>query len=75
MFVISRTFFNQILRFEEPDLEVKLSDELTGSLREMRVCVNIYVNLDPTLTLSLPEGYCFIGHLFARGFSKKLLYY
>jgi hypothetical protein len=24
------------------------------------------------LTLSLPEGYCFIVHLFARGFSKKL---
>jgi hypothetical protein len=27
------------------------------------------------LTLSLPEGFCFIDYLFARGFSKKLLYY
>jgi hypothetical protein len=30
--------------------------------------------LNEDLTLSLPEGYCFIVHLFARGFSKKLLY-
>jgi hypothetical protein len=28
-----------------------------------------------TLTLSLPEGYLFIDHLYARRFSKKLLYW
>jgi hypothetical protein len=35
---------------------------------------HLYIHFLDILQLTLPEGYLFIDHLFARRFSKKLLY-
>ena len=45
MRVYQKYALNQQSRYEEPNLEVKLSDELEGSLRQLKVSVSIKVVL------------------------------
>jgi hypothetical protein len=65
---------------DEQSVDVtKLKKQLTIlTQKKARTEGTCIVNLECSLfllTLSLPDGYCFINYLFARGLSKKLLYY